>query len=121
MPHKRGAGGAPTGAVGLSLFLHLPLIYGIPAYLQGTFSARAYFPRAKEVGATLMIAVGAMGAAILATEPSQDDRDVVTLELSKPQRGSVSKVPPPAEGSAPPADGGPPETQPKLPASTEAT
>jgi carnitine-CoA ligase len=53
----------------------LPLICGIPAYLQGTFSARAYFPRAKEVGATLMIAVGAMGAAILATEPSPADRD----------------------------------------------
>jgi crotonobetaine/carnitine-CoA ligase len=53
----------------------LPLIYGIPTYLQGTFSARAYFPRAKEVGATLMIAVGAMGAAILATEPSEADRD----------------------------------------------
>ena len=52
----------------------LPLIYGIPTYLQGTFSARAYFPRAKEIGATLMIAVGAMGAAILATEPSQADR-----------------------------------------------
>ena len=53
----------------------LPLVYRIPAYLQGTFSARAYFPRAKEVDATLMIAVGAMGAAILATEPSQADRD----------------------------------------------
>jgi crotonobetaine/carnitine-CoA ligase len=53
----------------------LPLVYGIPAYLQGSFSARAYFPRAKEVGATLMIAVGAMGAAILATEPSDADRD----------------------------------------------
>ena len=53
----------------------LPLVYGIPAYLQGTFSARAYFPRAKEVGATLMIAVGAMGAAILATEPSPADSD----------------------------------------------
>src|SRR5262249_19102614 len=53
----------------------LPLLYGIPTYLQGTFSARGYFPRAKEVGATLMIAVGAMGAAILATEPSAADRD----------------------------------------------
>ncbi|MCX2930065.1 AMP-binding protein [Mycobacterium sp. CVI_P3] len=53
----------------------LPLLFGIPAYLQGTFSARGYFPRAKEVGATVMIAVGAMGAAILATEPSADDRD----------------------------------------------
>jgi carnitine-CoA ligase len=49
-------------------------LYGIPAYIQGTFSARGYFPRAKEVGATLMIAVGAMGAAILATEPSPADR-----------------------------------------------
>jgi len=53
----------------------LPLVYGIPAYIQRTFSARAYFPRAREVGATLMIAVGAMGAAILATDPSQADRD----------------------------------------------
>jgi crotonobetaine/carnitine-CoA ligase len=53
----------------------LPLIYGIPAYLQGTFSARGYFPGAKRVGATLMIAVGAMGAAILATDPSPIDRD----------------------------------------------
>jgi len=53
----------------------LPLVYGIPTYLQGTFSARGYFPRAKEVGATLMIAVGAMGAAILATDPSPADRD----------------------------------------------
>jgi carnitine-CoA ligase len=53
----------------------LPLVYGIPAYLQGAFSARGYFPGAKRVGATLMIAVGAMGAAILATEPSPADRD----------------------------------------------
>src|SRR5246127_3035241 len=53
----------------------LPLVFGIPAYLQGTFSARAYFPRAREVGATVMIAVGAMGAAILATESSDADRD----------------------------------------------
>jgi crotonobetaine/carnitine-CoA ligase len=53
----------------------LPLVYGIPTYLQGTFSARGYFPQAKEVGATLMIAVGAMGAAILATDPSPADRD----------------------------------------------
>ena len=53
----------------------LPLVYGIPAYLQATFSARGYFPGAKRVGATLMIAVGAMGAAILATEPSPADRD----------------------------------------------
>lgn len=53
----------------------LPLLFGIPAYLEGTFSARGYFPHAREVGATVMIAVGAMGAAILATEPSSADRD----------------------------------------------
>lgn len=53
----------------------LPLVYGIPTYLQGAFSAREYFPRARDVDATLMIAVGAMGAAILATEPSPVDRD----------------------------------------------
>jgi crotonobetaine/carnitine-CoA ligase len=53
----------------------MPLVFGIPAFLQGTFSARAYFPRARKVGATVMIAVGAMGAAILATEPSDDDRN----------------------------------------------
>jgi crotonobetaine/carnitine-CoA ligase len=53
----------------------LPLLFGIPTYMQSTFSARGFFPRAKEVGATLMIAVGAMGAAILATEPSPADRD----------------------------------------------
>ncbi|HEX9833484.1 MAG TPA: AMP-binding protein, partial [Mycobacterium sp.] len=53
----------------------LPLVFGIPAYLQGTFSARGFFPQAREVGATVMIAVGAMGAAILATEPTSADRD----------------------------------------------
>ncbi|EHB55514.1 Long-chain-fatty-acid--CoA ligase [Mycolicibacterium rhodesiae JS60] len=53
----------------------LPLLFGIPAYLEGTFSARGYFPHARKVGATVMIAVGAMGAAILATDPSESDRD----------------------------------------------
>jgi carnitine-CoA ligase len=53
----------------------MPLIHGIPAHIQGTFSASRYFPRAREVDATLMIAVGAMGAAVLATEPAPGDRD----------------------------------------------
>jgi len=53
----------------------MPLLFGIPAHIQGTFSAREYFPRAREVGCTVMIAVGAMGAAVLATEPSDADRD----------------------------------------------
>jgi len=53
----------------------MPLMFGIPTHIQGTFSASGYFPQAKEVGCTLMIAVGAMGAAVLATEPSPADRD----------------------------------------------
>jgi crotonobetaine/carnitine-CoA ligase len=53
----------------------LPLVFGIPAYLQSSFSASNYFPQARRVGATLMIAVGAMGSAILATAASSDDRD----------------------------------------------
>jgi carnitine-CoA ligase len=53
----------------------MPLMFGIPAYIQGTFSATSYLPRAKEVGATVMIAVGPMGTAVLATDPSPADRD----------------------------------------------
>ena len=69
-------GGLPLFHAGGHLItVMMPLMYGIPTYLQGTFSARAYFPRAKKVDATLVIAVGAMGAAILATEPSPADRD----------------------------------------------
>ena len=55
--------------------LAMPLVAGIPVYLRSTFSAREFFPRANEVGATLAIAVGAMGAAILASEPSAFDRE----------------------------------------------
>jgi crotonobetaine/carnitine-CoA ligase len=51
-----------------------PLLFGVPAHLQSTFSARNYFQRAGEVGATLVIAVGAMAAAVLATEPDPADR-----------------------------------------------
>jgi crotonobetaine/carnitine-CoA ligase len=53
----------------------MPMLFGIPTYIQGTFSASNYFPRAREVGCTVMIAVGAMGAAVLATERSDADRD----------------------------------------------
>jgi carnitine-CoA ligase len=53
----------------------MPLMFGIPAHIQGTFSATSYLPRAKEVGATVMIAVGPMGTAVLATDPSPADRD----------------------------------------------
>jgi crotonobetaine/carnitine-CoA ligase len=53
----------------------MPLVFGIPAYIQATFSARNYFPRAGEVGATVVIAVGPMGAAVLASEPGPQDTD----------------------------------------------
>ena len=53
----------------------LPLLFGIPTHIQSTFSASGYFPQAKQAGATLMVAVGAMGAAVLASEPSPADRD----------------------------------------------
>jgi carnitine-CoA ligase len=53
----------------------LPLLFGIPTYIQGQFSASSYFADAKACGATLMIAVGPMGAAVLATPPSDADRD----------------------------------------------
>jgi carnitine-CoA ligase len=53
----------------------LPLLFGIPTHFQGQFSASSYFADAKACGATLMIAVGPMGAAVLATEPSDADRD----------------------------------------------
>lgn len=53
----------------------IPLLFGIPTYIQGSFSATRYFPEAAEHGATLMVAVGAMAAAILATEPGPSDRD----------------------------------------------
>jgi crotonobetaine/carnitine-CoA ligase len=52
----------------------LPLLFGIPTHIQATFSASGYFPQAAEVGATLMVAVGAMAQAILATEPGPADR-----------------------------------------------
>lgn len=52
----------------------MPLMYGIPAYIQGAFSASEYMKRSAEVGATVIIAVGAMGAAVLASPPSPYDR-----------------------------------------------
>jgi carnitine-CoA ligase len=51
----------------------LPLIFGIPTYFQSQFSASRYFADASRCGATLMIAVGAMGAAVLASPPSDYD------------------------------------------------
>jgi carnitine-CoA ligase len=68
-------------------------MFGIPAYIQGTFSATSYLPRAKEVGATVMIAVGPMGTAVLATDPSPVDRDHrVTRILCAPLTAQAQQV-----------------------------
>lgn len=53
----------------------MPLLFGIPTYFQSHFSASRYFADAERCGATLVIAVGAMGAAVLATEPGPQDRN----------------------------------------------
>jgi len=47
---------------------------GIPVAFDGHFSARAFFPRAIETGATVVIGLGSMGAALLALPPSEHDR-----------------------------------------------
>jgi len=62
-------------AGGQFITITLPLLFGIPAYLQSTFSARNFLPQAQKVGATLVIAVPAMVNAVLATEPTPADRD----------------------------------------------
>ena len=53
----------------------MPLLFGIPTYIQSSFSASEYIARAGEVGATLIVAVGAMGAAVLATPPGAGDKE----------------------------------------------
>jgi len=71
----------------------MPLLFGIPAHIQGSFSATNYFPRARDVGATVMIAVGAMGAAVLATEPGPADRDhAVTRIMCAPLSPQAQRV-----------------------------
>lgn len=56
------------------LVLNAALLHGIPAIIDPVFSARRFLPRAAEVGATVVIGVGAMGHAMLATEESPADR-----------------------------------------------
>jgi carnitine-CoA ligase len=41
---------------------------------EAAFSASTYFARARDIGATVIRGVGAMAAALLATEPSEQDR-----------------------------------------------
>jgi crotonobetaine/carnitine-CoA ligase len=53
----------------------MPLLFGVPSYIQRTFSARRFFADARECGATVTAAVGSMGLALLSTEPGLADRD----------------------------------------------
>ena len=61
-------------AGGQLMMLMSALYYGIPACIDSSFSATAFLARAGEVGATLAMGVGAMGAALLATPAGPFDR-----------------------------------------------
>ena len=50
------------------------LLVGIPVHFDAAFSASRFMSRAAEVDATVVIAIGAMGMALLATPPSPADR-----------------------------------------------
>jgi carnitine-CoA ligase len=51
------------------------LILGIPAIIEPEFNPKRFFHRARETGATVTFSVGAIANALLATEPSDTDRD----------------------------------------------
>jgi crotonobetaine/carnitine-CoA ligase len=57
------------------LVLTAALTRGIPVTIDSAFSARRFLPRAREVRATVVAGVGAMGQAILAVPPGDHDRD----------------------------------------------
>jgi crotonobetaine/carnitine-CoA ligase len=59
---------------GRMLVLTAALVMGIPVHFDVGFSARAFMRRAAEVDATVVIAIGAMGMALLATPPGPSDR-----------------------------------------------
>lgn len=50
------------------------LLHGIPVVIEPEFRAATFLQRATQVGATLAYGVGAMGTALLGTEPSSNDR-----------------------------------------------
>ena len=50
------------------------LAHGLPVVVEPEFRARSFLARAAATGATIAFGVGAMGAALLATEPSAQDR-----------------------------------------------
>jgi crotonobetaine/carnitine-CoA ligase len=55
------------------LVLTAALVTGTPVHFDVAFSASAFMARAAEVDATVVIAIGAMGMALLATPPSPAD------------------------------------------------
>jgi crotonobetaine/carnitine-CoA ligase len=57
------------------LVLTAALTRGIPVTIDSAFSARRFLPRAREIGATVIAGVGAMGQAIMAVPPGENDRD----------------------------------------------
>ena len=61
-------------AGGLLIVLMGALFRGITARFESSFSASAFFDRARVTEATVAIGVGAMGAALLASQPSSADR-----------------------------------------------
>jgi crotonobetaine/carnitine-CoA ligase len=56
------------------LVLTAALVRGLPVTIDPAFSARKFLPRAREVGATVTIGVGAMGQALMALPPTVEDR-----------------------------------------------
>lgn len=51
------------------------LAHGLPVVIEPEFRAATFLRRSREVGATVAYGVGAMGAALLGTEPSPRDRE----------------------------------------------
>jgi crotonobetaine/carnitine-CoA ligase len=61
-------------AGGLLIVLMSALYRGVLARFESSFSARAFFDRASVTEATVAVGVGAMGAALLASQSSTADR-----------------------------------------------
>jgi crotonobetaine/carnitine-CoA ligase len=57
------------------MVLTAALVRGVPVTIDAAFSARRFLPRAREVGATVVVGIGAMGQALLATPETDTDRD----------------------------------------------
>jgi len=60
---------------GQALALMACLTGGLTLVIEPVFSASSFMPRAREVGATVTMGVGAMAVAVLATPPDRADRD----------------------------------------------